>query len=66
MDKYSEKLEAWEQAAYTEGWGCDWLEEIGEGVKFYAMLCEAGGETPTFAGLMRYLAAKAPQREDTQ
>lgn len=61
MKKYSEQLEVWEQTAYDGEWGCDWLEEVGEGLKFYAMQCESSGKRPTFAGLMRYLAAKAGQ-----
>ncbi len=53
--KYSEQLEHWEQEAYKGGWGADWLEEIGECVKFYAIICEIRGEKPTFEGLMKYL-----------
>lgn len=53
--KYSERLEHWEQEAYKGGWGADWLEEIGENVKFYALKCEISGEQPTFTGLMKHL-----------
>ena len=59
MKKYSEQLERYEQAAYAGKFGADWLEEVGEGVKFYAMMCEAQGKRPTFAGLMKYLDDKA-------
>ena len=37
MKRYSEALEQWEQEAYHDGYGADWLAEIGEGVKFYAI-----------------------------
>lgn len=53
--KYSEQLEAWEQAAYSGKYGSDWLEDVGEAVKFYALECEAKGRRPTFAGLMKHL-----------
>lgn len=58
MKRYSETLEQWEQGAYLDGYGADWLAEVGEGVKFYAMECEAKGRRPTFAGLMRYIDRK--------
>lgn len=56
--KYSDMLDKWEKEAYEGEYGTDWLEEVGEGVKFYSMLCEAQGKRPTFAGLMNYLARK--------
>ncbi|MBS6283628.1 MULTISPECIES: hypothetical protein [Intestinimonas] len=58
MKKYSELLECWEQEAYHDHYGEDWLAEIGEGVKFYAVTCEAEGKRPTFAGLIRYIKKK--------
>ncbi len=58
MKKYSEVLEQWEQEAYEGEYGVDWLEEVGEGVKFYAMACETRGKRPTFAGLMKHLESK--------
>lgn len=58
MKKYSEKLEKWEQEAYDGEYGMDWLEEVGEGVKFYAIECEVKGKRPTFAGLMKHLESK--------
>ncbi len=54
-NKYVEKLEKWEQEAYDGGCGADWLGEVGEGVKFYALECEVKGKRPTFAGLMKHL-----------
>lgn len=59
MKKYSEQLERYEQAAYAGKFGADWLEIVGEGVKFYAMMREAQGKRPTFAGLMKYLDDEA-------
>lgn len=59
MKKYAERLEQYEQAAYKGHYGTDWLEDVGEGVKFYAMACEMKGKRPTFAGLMKYLGEKA-------
>ncbi len=53
--KYSEQLEQWEQESYNGSYRSDWLAEVGDGLKSYAMLCEAKGKRPTFAGLMRYL-----------
>lgn len=52
----SELLEAWEQEAYDGGYGADWLEQVGESVRIYAMDCENDGKRPTFAGLLRYLS----------
>lgn len=56
---YSEQLEAWEQEAYSGGYGEDWLIDVGEGVKFYANLCEGSKKRPTFAGLMKHLSTMA-------
>lgn len=56
--KYSKQLEQWEQDAYDGHYGSDWLEDVGEGVKFYAMSCDEQGKRPTFAGLMNYLERK--------
>lgn len=54
-NEYSEQLERYEQVAYEGGYGVAWLMDVGEGVTFYAMKCEAQGKRPTFAGLMKYL-----------
>lgn len=53
--RYSVLLEAWEQEAYTGGYGADWLEEVGESIRVYAMDCENRGKRPTFSGLIQYL-----------
>ena len=58
MKKYSELLECWEQEAYHDHYGEDWLAEIGEGVKFYAFTCEGCVRRIVFAkigtGTARY------------
>ena len=67
MKRYSEVLEQWEQEAYYDCYGEDWLVEIGEGIKFYALGCEARGKRPTFAGLIRYIdkmRCRTPEGED--
>ena len=58
MKRYSELLEQWEQEAYHDGYGADWLADVGEGIKYYAMDCETKGRRPTFAGLIRYIDRK--------
>lgn len=55
MKKYSDRLEEMEQSAYNEDWGSDWLEMIGENVKFYAKFCEEKGKRPTFSGFVKHL-----------
>lgn len=57
--KYSKQLERYEQIAYEGGYRTDWLEEVGESVKVYTMICEANNNQPTFAGFMKYLGQKA-------
>ena len=67
MKRYSEALEQWEQEAYHDGYGADWLADVGEGVKHYAMECEVTGKRPTFAGLIRYINRKrcnSPERQE--
>ncbi len=61
---YSKILEQWENTAYEGKYGCDWLEEVGESVKFYAMECEARGKRPTFAGLIKHLESKFQLKGD--
>ena len=52
---YAYQLEAWENEAYKGGYGADWLENVGEGVKKYARYCGENHETPSFLGLMMYI-----------
>nr|DAJ22081.1 MAG TPA: hypothetical protein [Myoviridae sp. ct5MF11] len=53
--RYSILLESWEQDACRGKYGSDWLEEVGESVRLYAMECEKSGKRPTFSGLIEYL-----------
>lgn len=55
---YAERLESWEQDAYSGEYGEDWLVEVGESVKWYTEQCVEDNKTPTFAGLMRFLARR--------
>ena len=50
-NEYSEQLERYEQVAYEGGYGADWLADVGEGVKFYAMMCERRGSGLHLLGL---------------
>ena len=58
-NEYVEQLERYEQVACEGGYKAAWLTDVGEGVTFYAMKCEARGKRPTFAGLMKYLDKKS-------
>ena len=64
MNEYVKRLERLEQSAYQGGWGADWLEEVGENVKFYAIACEQRGELPTFRGLVNHLEALRQAAQD--
>lgn len=50
-----EKLERYEESAYEGGFGADWLEQVGEGFKFYIAECVNSGSRATIAGFERYL-----------
>ena len=54
MKRYSESLEQWEQEAYHDGYGADWLADVGEGVKYYAMDCETKGRRLYESGSNHY------------
>lgn len=56
--RYADLLEQWEEDAYRGKYGCDWLEEVGEAVKFYAIECAVKGKSPTFKGLMKHIQSK--------
>lgn len=49
------KLERYEQDAYEGHFGSDWLEQVGEGFKFYIQECVNSGSRATIAGFERYL-----------
>lgn len=57
-----EKLEAYEQSAYDEGFGMDWTSDIGEGFKFYVKDCIAQGKTITIAGFVRRINEMAVEK----
>jgi hypothetical protein len=57
------KLEEWETVAYTQAWGNEWIETIGEGFKFYARDCAALKSRMSISGFMKWLNPKAPRRE---
>lgn len=53
--KLLEKLERYEQDAYDGKFGCDWLESVGEGFKFYVQKCVHENKCPTIKGFEQYL-----------
>lgn len=57
------KLEAWEEIAFSQSWGSDWLEQIGEGFKFYARACADENRRMSISGFMLWLAERAPEGE---
>lgn len=59
--KLLEKLEKYEQLAYDGGFGADWLEDVGEGFKFYIRDCVGSGVKATISGFAKYLDEKAKE-----
>lgn len=55
---YADLLEQWENESYEEECGCDWLEEVGESVKFYALECAAKGKYPPSKALSNTFGRK--------
>lgn len=53
--KLLKKLEKYEQEAYNNGCGSDWLEKIGEGFKFYIQNCVEKDIRPTIKGFEKYI-----------
>lgn len=53
--QYVDILEKWEDEACMGHYGSAWLEQVGEGVKFYAMKCQTEQKVPTFKGLISYI-----------
>lgn len=51
----SELLEGYEQKAYAEGFGQDWLTDVGENFKIYMIDCQNNGVQPSFEGLMKWI-----------
>lgn len=59
------KLERYEEEAYEGGYGSDWLEQVGEGFKFYIQECVTSGRRATITGFERYLDALHKQASET-
>lgn len=53
--KTAKKLRQYEQDAYDGRYGSDWLEEVGEGLRFYAEYCVAHNLEMTMAGFLKYV-----------
>ncbi|MEM5028942.1 hypothetical protein WKH33_07980 [Priestia sp. WB3] len=53
--KMADMLEGYEQEAYEEGFGLDWLADVGENLKNYMINCHLEKREPTFEGLMRWI-----------
>lgn len=50
-----EKLEGYEQEAYEGGFGLDWLQDVGENLKFYMLDCKNNNKNPTLEGLITWI-----------
>lgn len=59
--KEAEKLEGYEQSAYDGGVGSDWLERIGENLKYYFIYCSSESVAPSLAGFMRVVDKEAKE-----
>jgi len=53
--KLLNKLEKYEQQAYSGGYGVDWLEQVGEGFKVYIRKCVEDNIRRTIEGFERYI-----------
>ncbi|WP_144520683.1 hypothetical protein [Bacillus pumilus] len=53
--KMSDMLEDYEQKAYAEYFGVDWLSDVGENLKNYMINCHLEKRDPTFEGLMQWI-----------
>lgn len=62
--KLLEKLESYEQKAYAGGYGSDWLEQVGEGFKFYVQECAEREVLVTLRGFERYIDRMAAAEEE--
>lgn len=63
MEKLLDKLEKYEELAYADGRGADWLEKIGEGFKFYIMHCIDKKNRPSIKGFEKYIDNLAKEIE---
>jgi hypothetical protein len=53
--KILDKLEEYEQLAYDDGYGEDWLIDVGEGFKFYVRDCIANHTRVSISGFIQYI-----------
>jgi hypothetical protein len=60
--KLLDKLESYEQRAYDGGYGSDWLENIGEGFKFYIQVCVDKNIKSTIKGFEKYIDDMASKK----
>ncbi len=51
----AEILEGYEQKAYAEGFGQDWLTDVGENLKLYMINCHQKGIKPSFDSLLKWI-----------
>ncbi|KQN96999.1 hypothetical protein [Paenibacillus sp. Leaf72] len=61
-EKFLEKLEEFEQQAYNEGIGMDWLADIGEGLKFYVRDCIKQGKSVSMDGFICKIEQMAKEK----
>lgn len=57
------KLEHYEKIAYDCGMGTDWLETIGEGLKFYVEDCMDTNRNITMLGFMAWIERLAIEKD---
>ncbi|MCC9090717.1 hypothetical protein [Bacillus pumilus] len=53
--KMADMLEDYEQKAYAEYFGVDWLSDVGENLKNYMINCHLEKRAPSFEGLMQWI-----------
>jgi len=56
----ADKLDSLENLAFKQGYGSDYLESIGEQLKFYAYDCFKNDKNLTFWGLISFLEKTFP------
>ena len=66
MNKTLAILEAYEQYAYSGGFGLDWLADVGEGFKFFVAFCDASGIKPTIPRFMRWIETRIADKKHAE
>ncbi|MBG9689471.1 hypothetical protein ABD91_00830 [Lysinibacillus sphaericus] len=59
IQKTIKKLEYYEQEAFNEGFGSDWLSDIGEDLRFYFIECHDKEITPSLQEFLYRIDKKA-------